>query len=184
MQFGLLQNFVSLDVPGHSESSESHVTKLLLEMHFLRLVSRPTPQELEQELHAPHVVHSEGEWGSRKLKGGIKNRRKLIWGFWDWDFMCFRTWPTFCFYSCVCSFHKYFYFLSQSGIQSFVRFYISFPPAAQKLPPPFLFISWSIQPLWAGTLLYTPGRFSWRWSWTGVFNCSYTHPNGFWKILG
>ena len=43
---------------------------------------------------------------------------------------------------------------------SFVRFYISFPPAAQKLPPPFLFISWSIQPLWAGTLLYTPGRFS------------------------
>ena len=44
---------------------------------------------------------------------------------------------------------------------SFVRFYIPFPPAAQKLPPPFLFISWSIQPLWAGTLLYTPGRFSW-----------------------
>ena len=43
---------------------------------------------------------------------------------------------------------------------SFVRFYIPFPPAAQKLPPPFLFISWSIQPLWAGTLLYTPGRFS------------------------
>ena len=67
---------------------------------------------------------------------------------------------------------------------SFVRFYISFPPAAQKLPPPFLFISWSIQPLWAGTLLYTPGRFSWGWSWCvhwTLFNCSYTHPNGFGK---
>ena len=74
----LLQNFVSVDVPAHSESSESQVTKLLLEMHFLSLVCRPIPQESEQELHAPHFVHSEGEWGSRKLKGGIKNKRKLI----------------------------------------------------------------------------------------------------------
>ena len=77
MQFGLLQNFVSLDVPGHSESSESHVTKLLLEMHFLRLVSRPTPQELEQELHAPHVVHSEGEWGSRKIQRSTQEQKKV-----------------------------------------------------------------------------------------------------------
>ena len=68
-QKGLLQNFVSVDVPAHSESSESQVTKLLLEMHFLRLVSRPTPQELEQELHAPHFVHSEGEWDQESSKG-------------------------------------------------------------------------------------------------------------------
>ena len=72
-----------MDVPGHSESSESQVTKLLLEMHFLRLVSRPIPQELEQELQAPHFVHSEGEWGSRKLK----EQKNLMRGF----FMCVQT---------------------------------------------------------------------------------------------
>ena len=149
-------------------------------MHFLRLVSRPIPQELEQELHAPHFVHSEGEWGSRKLKGGIRNKissREVL----GLDFYVFPNLTNFLFLFLCLFLPQIFLFFLSVQISEFklvnVRFYISFQPAPHKLPPPFLFISWSIQPLWAGTLLYTPGRFSWGWSWRGEFieHCSTVH---------
>ena len=49
-----------------------------------------------------------------------------------------------------------------------------FSPGAQKAPPrrgpwsPCFCVSLSIQSLWAATLLYTPGKFSWGWSSKGM----------------
>ena len=118
-----------------------------------------------------------GRMGSRKLKGGIRNKissREVL----GLDFYVFPNLTNFLFLFLCLFLPQIFLFFLSVQISEFklvnVRFYISFQPAPHKLPPPFLFISWSIQPLWAGTLLYTPGRFSWGWSWTGAF----------WKMLG
>ena len=93
---------------------------------------------------------------------------------WSWNI----SQTVFCDSGCNPKYIEFIPNLSQNPIQSSnlltARLYVSSPPGAQKAPPrrgpwsPCFCVSLSIQSLWAATLLYTPGKFSWGWSSKGM----------------